>query len=71
MGRSAKSIGPGICLAHTTPLREKLVAEITAYQRQRATLFSGSHQAHFSMQQVYKELIQARKSLLDSLPPAL
>jgi len=71
MGRQCKTMGIGINLVRTEPIREKLIAEITEYQRQQAGLKLNGDSVNFGMIQVYKELIQARQSMLSKLPPSL
>lgn len=70
MAKHNKGVGIGINLVRIEPVREKLIAEITEYQRQQMGLAVDPEGVNFSMIQVYKELIQARQSLLDKLPPA-
>lgn len=71
MARHNKSVGVGINLVRIEPIREKLIAEITEYQRQQAGLAVDPDGVNFGMIQVYKELIQARQAMLDTLPPVL
>lgn len=71
MARQTKGVGVGVNLVRIEPVREKLIAEITEYQRQQVSLEVDPEGVNFGMIQVYKELIQARQSMLDKLPPAL
>jgi hypothetical protein len=69
MARSQKTVGVGINLSRTESLRDKLIAEITEYQRQQAGLKLNGTTVNFSMIQTYKELIHARQEMLQHLPP--
>lgn len=69
MTRNRNSLGVGVNLGSTEDLRDKLVAEITAYERQQAALKLNGTQVNFSMIQTYKELIHARRDMLNRLPP--
>lgn len=69
MSRHQQSVGVGITLGRTEALRDKLIAEITEYERQQAALKLNGNQVNFSMIQTYKELIHARKDMLNKLPP--
>jgi hypothetical protein len=69
MNRSHKTVGVGVNLDRTENLRDKLVAEITEYQRQEAGLKLTGNAVNFSMIQTYKELIHARREMLQQLPP--
>lgn len=71
MARQTKGVGVGVNLVRIEPVREKLIAEITEYQRQQVSLEVDPEGVNFGMIQVYKELIQARQAMLDKLPPAL
>jgi len=71
MARQNKGVGVGVNMVRIEPVREKLIAEITEYQRQQASLAVDPEGVNFGMIQVYKELIQARQALLDKLPPVL
>jgi hypothetical protein len=69
MSKHRQAVGVGVNLGRTEALRDKLVAEITEYERQQAALkLNGSH-VNFSMIQTYKELIHARREMLNKLPP--
>lgn len=57
-------------LKGTEQLREKLVGEITRFQRQLDALKSSDEPVDFSMMQTYKELIHSRREMLGHLPPA-
>lgn len=69
MPKPNKNLGVGVNLGHTDPLRDKLIAEITAYERQQAALKLHDNKFNFSMVQTYKELIHARREMLQHLPP--
>lgn len=69
MTRNRHAVGVGVNLGSTEDLRDKLVAEITAYERQQAALKLNGTQVNFSMIQTYKELIHARREMLNRLPP--
>ncbi len=70
MGRPSKAmaVGVDVNLERTQQLRDKLIAEITEYERQQAALKLNGNQVNFSMIQTYKELIHARREMLDRLP---
>lgn len=55
-------------LSGTDKLREQLINEITRFERQLANLKGTDQPVDFSLIQTYKELIHARKELLDRLP---
>ncbi|WP_347331600.1 hypothetical protein [Marinimicrobium locisalis] len=57
-------------LKGTEQLREKLVGEITRFERQLGALKSSDEPVDFSMMQTYKELIHSRREMLGQLPPA-
>jgi len=67
--RSAVGVGVGVNFGDSEGLRDKLVAEITEYQRQEAALKLTGTQVNFGMIQTYKQLIHARRQMLDRLPP--
>lgn len=69
MTRHRHALGVGVSLGHTEDLRDKLIAEITEYERQQAALKLNGNQVNFSMIQTYKELIHARREMLNRLPP--
>lgn len=56
-------------LKGTGPLREKLVGEITRFERQLDALKGSDEPVDFSMLQTYKELIHSRREMLNQLPP--
>lgn len=58
----------GVNLVRTQPLREKLLAEISEYERLMQEVRGGAHQQDFGLVQTYREMVQARKQLLHSLP---
>jgi len=55
-------------LRGTDQLREKLMGEITRFERQLDALKGSEEAVDFSMLQTYKELIHSRKEMLDQLP---
>ena len=55
----------------TEQLQEQLIAEITAYERQLDAAEMRGDREDFSMIQTYKELIHARRAMLESLPRPL
>jgi hypothetical protein len=68
MAKQQSALGVGITLNRTEKLREKLIAEITEYERQLVGLkLDGTH-VNFSMIQTYKELIHSRQEMLNGLP---
>lgn len=69
MNKLQKTHGVGVNLDHTEDLRDKLMTEITEYQRQQAALKLEGNTVNFSMIQTYKELIHARREMLEHLPP--
>lgn len=71
MSRPSKAMAVGVDVntERTQKLREKLIAEITEYERQQAALKLNGNQVNFSMIQTYKELIHARREMLEQLPP--
>lgn len=60
----------GVNFNPTEQLREKLIGEITRFERQLDSIKLRDQTVDFSMIQTYKELIQCRKAMLDQLPPA-
>lgn len=60
----------GVNFNRTEPLREKLIGEITRFERQLDSLKLKDQTVDFSMIQTYKELIHSRKEMLNRLPPA-
>ncbi len=57
-------------LKGTEQLREKLLGEITRFERQLSALKSSEGPVDFSMMQTYKELIHSRREMLGQLPPS-
>jgi hypothetical protein len=53
---------------NTTKLREKLLREISDYQRQLTELKMEQNQVSFSKIQTLKDLIKARETMLRYLP---
>lgn len=58
----------GVDLTRNDNLRAKLMAEIAEYQRQQDALKLSGNYVNFTMIQTYKELIAARKEMLNRLP---
>lgn len=58
----------GVRYNRTQKLKEKLVREITGFQRQLEALRLQSGPVDFSMLQTYKEMIACRQQLLNGLP---
>lgn len=58
----------GVRYNRTQKLREKLIREITGFQRQLEALRLQSGPVDFSMLQTYKEMIACRQQLLNGLP---
>ena len=69
MSKHRHTVGVGVKLGRTEALRDQLVAEITEYERQQASLKMNGNHVNFSMIQTYKELIHARREMLSRLPP--
>ncbi|MAN52952.1 MULTISPECIES: hypothetical protein [Marinimicrobium] len=55
-------------LKGTEQLREKLIGEITRFERQLDALKASDEPVDFSMMQTYKELIHSRRDMLAQLP---
>ena len=68
MRKHATALGVGINLNRTDLLRTKLLGEIAEYERQRSELKNNGTHVNFTMIQTYKELISARKDMLNRLP---
>ena len=68
MARAHRECRIGIGYHRTNRLREKLVREITGFQRQLEALRLQSGPVDFSMLQTYKEMIASRQQLLNGLP---
>ncbi|MDQ2076063.1 hypothetical protein [Marinimicrobium sp. ABcell2] len=60
----------GVNFNPTEQLQEKLIAEITGFERQLDSTDLHEQSVDFSMIQTYKELIQSRRSMLEKLPRA-
>ncbi len=54
----------------TEQLQERLLAEITRFERQLGSLKLNEDSVDFAMIQSYKELIHSRKDMLNQLPRA-
>jgi hypothetical protein len=61
----------GVNFNPTEQLQEKLIAEITAFERQLDSTELHEQTVDFSMIQTYKELIYSRRTMLDKLPRTL
>jgi hypothetical protein len=59
----------GVNYNHTYDLKEKLIREITGFERDLFALQAKAGPVDFSMQQTYKEMIACRQSVLKGLPP--
>ena len=70
MARANRTAQLGINFNRTDPLREQLIAEITSLERQREEMKLNQVKVDFSMLQTYKEMIQCRRVMLDTLPRA-
>lgn len=68
MRRESKNLKADLNTRRSDLLRDKLLREISDYERQLAELkLNGSH-VNFTMIQTYKELISARQAMLKRLP---
>ncbi len=61
----------GANLNDTHALKEKLMREMLELDKQRELLETGAFKHDFSMVQTYKEMIHARRVLLDQLNSAV
>jgi len=68
MRRESKNLKADLNTTRSDLLRDKLMREISDYERQLAELKLNGAQVNFTMIQTYKELISARQSMLKRLP---
>jgi len=66
--RQNKNLRPDVNTRRADLLREKLLREISDYERQLAELKLVGNHVNFTMIQTYKELIAARQAMLKRLP---
>ncbi|BFM13678.1 hypothetical protein R50072_38310 [Simiduia litorea] len=69
MSRQKHECHIGVGYNRTSRLKEKLIKEITGFERQLDALRMKSGPVDFSMLQTYKEMIACRQNVLKSLPP--
>jgi membrane-bound lytic murein transglycosylase len=68
MRRESKNLKADFNTTHSDLMRDKLLREISDYERQLAELKLNGAQVNFTMIQTYKELISARQAMLKRLP---
>lgn len=68
MRKHNKNLKADFNTSHSDVLRDKLLREISDYERQLAELKLNGNQVNFTMIQTYKELISARQAMLRRLP---
>ncbi len=68
MRRESKNLKADLNTRRSDLLRDKLLREISDYERQLAELKLNGAQVNFTMIQTYKELISARQAMLKRLP---
>lgn len=68
MRRESKNLKADFNTSNTDLMRDKLLREISDYERQLAELKLNGAQVNFTMIQTYKELISARQAMLKRLP---
>jgi membrane-bound lytic murein transglycosylase len=68
MRRQSKNLKADFNTTHSDLMRDKLLREISDYERQLAELKLNGAQVNFTMIQTYKELINARQAMLKRLP---
>ncbi len=68
MRRQSKNLKADFNTSHSDLMRDKLLREISDYERQLAELKLNGAQVNFTMIQTYKELINARQAMLKRLP---
>jgi hypothetical protein len=68
MRRQSKNLKADLNTSRSDLLRDKLLREISDYERQLAELKLNGAQVNFTMIQTYKELISARQAMLKRLP---
>jgi membrane-bound lytic murein transglycosylase len=68
MRRQSKNLKADFNTTHSDLMRDKLLREISDYERQLAELKLNGAQVNFTMIQTYKDLINARQAMLKRLP---
>lgn len=68
MARAQRECHIGVGYNRTDKIREKLIREITGFERQLQALQISSGPVDFSLLQTYKELIACRQTVLRKLP---
>ncbi len=68
MRRQSKNLKADFNTTHSDLMRDKLMREISDYERQLAELKLNGAQVNFNMIQTYKDLINARQAMLKRLP---
>lgn len=68
MKRQNKNLKASLNLSRTDLMRDKLIREISDYERQLANLKLNGNSVDFTMMQTYKALISARQDMLRHLP---
>lgn len=68
MRRESKNLKADLNTRRSDLLRDKLLREISDYERQLTELKLNGAQVNFTMIQTYKELISARQAMLKRLP---
>lgn len=68
MRRESKNLKADFSTPQSDLMRDKLMREISDYERNLAELKLNGTQVNFNMIQTYKDLIAARQSMLKRLP---
>ncbi len=68
MRRQNKNLKADFNTRRSDMLRDKLLREISEYERQLSDLKLNGNQVDFTMIQTFKELISARQAMLRQLP---
>lgn len=68
MRRQSKNLKADFNTTHSDLMRDKLLREISDYERLLAELKLNGSQVNFTMIQTYKDLINARQAMLRHLP---
>lgn len=68
MRRQSKNLKADFNTTHSDLMRDKLLREISDYERELAELKLNGAQVNFTMIQTYKDLINARQAMLKRLP---
>lgn len=68
MKKESKNLKVDLNTRRTDLLRDKLLREISDYERQLAELKLNGTNVNFTMIQTYKDLISARQAMLKRLP---